>query len=240
MKLGAEPKKVAILAGLLTVAVVVFFMNGSGSDAGAYTPPAPAALSSEPPAAETTPASPAGGAAPGSTGRQVRGRTAQEFRPSLRPRRGEQRVDPTTVDPTLRVDLLAKLQAVNVEGSRRSIFDFGNVPAEVKPDPAKLLAGKVKAPSPIVPVEPPKPAVETPPAKPTAPPIPLKFYGYISPVGQPQKRAFFVEGEDIHVVHEGELVRKRYKIVRIGVNSVIVEDTQFGSQQTLPLEEQPG
>jgi hypothetical protein len=29
-------------------------------------------------------------------------------------------------------------------------------------------------------------------------------------------------------------------VVRIGVNSAIIEDTQFGSQQTLPLEEQQG
>ena len=40
---------------------------------------------------------------------------------------------------------------------------------------------------------------------------------------------------------KARLVKRRYKIVRIGVNSVVVEDTQFpGSQQTLPLEEQPG
>ena len=41
------------------------------------------------------------------------------------------------------------------------------------------------------------------------------------------------------MVREGDLVKNRYKIVRIGVNSVIVEDIQFKSQQTLPLEEQP-
>jgi hypothetical protein len=66
----------------------------------------------------------------------------------------------------------------------------------------------------------------------------LKFYGYISPSNQPNKRAFFMEGEDIHVVREGDVVKSRYKIVRIGVNSVVVEDMQFKSQQTLPLEEQ--
>ena len=41
---------------------------------------------------------------------------------------------------------------------------------------------------------------------------------------------------------EGQLVKNRYKIVRIGVNSAVVEDTQFkNNQQTLPLvEEQVG
>jgi hypothetical protein len=53
------------------------------------------------------------------------------------------------------------------------------------------------------------------------------------------RRAFFLDGEDIHVVHEGDLVKKRYKIVEIKLNSVVVEDTEFKHQQTLPLEQPP-
>jgi hypothetical protein len=155
-------------------------------------------------------------------------------------RRGEVQVDPATVDPTLRLDLLAKLQTVKVEGPRRSIFDFSQPPPP-KPDPKEVAAAKKPAPSPIVKAETPKPEVAAEAAKPQAPPIPLKFYGYLSRTAQPVKRAFFMDGDDIHVVSEGETVKKRYKIVRIGVNSVVVEDTQFGQQQTLPLlEEQPG
>jgi hypothetical protein len=144
-----------------------------------------------------------------------------------------------TIDPTLRLDLLARLQQVSTDGTHRSLFDFGQPPAP-KPDPEKVAAANgPKVPSPIVPVEAetPKPAAA---AKPQAPPIPLKFYGYISPSGKPQKRAFFVEGEEIHVVSEGDIVKRRYKIVRIGINSVVVQDTQLGSEQTLPLEEQQG
>jgi len=144
-----------------------------------------------------------------------------------------------SIDPTLRLDLLAKLQTVQVEGSRRSIFDFSQAPAP-KVEAAKATPAK-PVPSPIVPVKPAETAkTETVAAKPSAPPIPLKFYGYVNPSGQAMKRAFFMEGEEIHVVTEGEVVKRRYKIVRIGVNSVVVEDTQFGSQQTLPLEEQQG
>jgi hypothetical protein len=54
------------------------------------------------------------------------------------------------------------------------------------------------------------------------------------------RRAFFLEGEEIHVAAEGELVKKRYKVVRIGVNSVNMEDTQFEGQQTLPLAPEAG
>ena len=39
---------------------------------------------------------------------------------------------------------------------------------------------------------------------------------------------------------EGQLVKSRYKLVRVGINSVVVEDVQFKHQQTLPLEEEKG
>lgn len=232
MKLGAEPKKVVILVGLLAVALVVFLMNSNSSPETNYTPPAGTAASS------AASGSPAASASPVTPAPQTRGRTSNEFKPRVGARRGEQRSDPMSIDPTLRLDLLAKLQNISVEGSHRSIFDFSQPPAP-KPDPAKVAAAKVPVPSPIAPVKPVDTAENSSEAaKPVAPPIPLKFYGYVSPAGTPQKRAFFMDGEDIHVVHEGEVVKKRYKVVRIGVNSAIVEDTQFGSQQTLPLEEQ--
>jgi hypothetical protein len=79
------------------------------------------------------------------------------------------------------------------------------------------------------------------PPKPPPPPIPFKFYGFIAPAtGGLSRRAFFLEGEDIFVAGEGEMIKKRYKVVRIGVNSAVVEDTQHSHQQTLRLEEQPG
>jgi hypothetical protein len=50
-----------------------------------------------------------------------------------------------------------------------------------------------------------------------------------------------LDGDDIFVAAEGELIKRRYKVVRIGVSSVEVEDTQFNHTQPLPLaEEAPG
>ena len=126
MTLGAEKKKVAILVVLIAVAAVIFMIN-SGSD-----------VPSSSQTARVTPTpTPAGGtvvrperqtAAPANRG----GRRGTEFRPSVRPRRGEER-DPSTIDPTLRMDLLAKLQGVTIDGTRRSIFDFSQPPPP-KPD----------------------------------------------------------------------------------------------------------
>lgn len=61
-------------------------------------------------------------------------------------------------------------------------------------------------------------------------------------MGSPQtgaKRAFFLEGEEIFVIKEGDLVKKRYKIVKIGLKSVVVEDVEHKHEQTMPLEEPP-
>jgi hypothetical protein len=87
------------------------------------------------------------------------------------------------------------------------------------------------------------PAAEPPvtPPNPSPPPIPLKFYGYVGESQGPSKGAFFLDGEDIVVAGENDVIRSRYKVVRIGVNSAIVEDTATKNQQTLPLiEELPG
>jgi hypothetical protein len=85
------------------------------------------------------------------------------------------------------------------------------------------------------PLQPPKPPPPAPPPPPPA--IPLKFYGFTS-YRQGVKRAFFMEGEDIFVAAEGDTIKNRYKIIRIGVNSAVVEDINFKNQQTLPLLEE--
>lgn len=237
-----DKKKVAILVGLLVVAAVVFWIN---SDSGTSTapPPATAARPAVPivsPQRNTAPASPQTDAPPPSAGPRVRGgRLAQEFKPSLKPRKPEERPAPETVDPALRLDILAKLQNVNVEGARRNVFEFGSAP----PPPVASTKPKPPVPSPLVAGNGGQPGAEaqptTPPPPPPPPRVPLKFFGFVNPQGVPVKRAFFLDGEDIHVVNEGDTVKRRYKIVRIGVNSVVVEDLDFRNQQTVPLEEAP-
>ena len=92
----------------------------------------------------------------------------------------------------------------------------------------------------IGPPPPPKPVVPPPPPPaPPPPPITLKFYGYSTPRADGQKRAFFLDGDDIFVAAEGELIKKRYRVVQIGVNSVIMEDTEHkNNRQTLVLQQE--
>lgn len=246
MKLGAEPKKLGALAVLSLIGAYSFYTNvlSTPDYGGANEPSAPAARQ---PASPTAPAVPGLAEPPNprlAQRKQLYGRAATgTFTPSMKYTRPEDRPDPMKIDPTLRLDLLAKLQNVTIEGGQRSLFEFSAAPPPdadpakpTTPDP-KIIPGvkdygRVYGPLP-------KPADPPPPVKPPPPAIPLKFYGF-SDAKPGVKRAFFLEGaEDIFVAGEGELIKRRYKVVKIGLNSAIVEDTEHQNQQTLPLEPPP-
>jgi hypothetical protein len=151
----------------------------------------------------------------------------------LHSKRPEDRIDPMTIDPILRLDLLAKVQAVVLSGGSRNLFQYG-------PPPVK---DALKGPEPKVVPQPVAPVLKTDDQpKPIAPPPPinLKYYGFSTGRMNGKKTAFFLDGDEISVAGEGETVKKRYRVVRIGVNSVLMEDTESKRQQSLPLtEEQP-
>jgi hypothetical protein len=221
MKLGADPKKVAILAVLLLIAGYFLYTNMfSGS-----TPQS--ASSAVRPRTELLPE--IAGPAPRAEVRKTAPSRTQEFRPSLKPRKAGERVDLSSIDATLRLDLLAQLQDVKARGGERSLFDFGSAP-QPKPEP-KIIPKPIYT-VPLPPPPPPAPVVPPPPR------IALKFYGYTMPAPQGAKRAFFLDGEEILIGAEGDVLKKRYRVVKIGVNSVVMEDLQYKSEQTLPLEPQ--
>lgn len=234
MKLGAEPKKVAVLAGLLAMAAYFYTSQDTTTDAPAPRKAAVVAAPVEQPKQVATKGP--------SIARPNNKRSSQEYKPVLKSKKAEDRIDPATVDPTLRLELIARLANVPIQGGSRPVFEFGSAPPPKAPDPGKIKpeAAKVKPFIGPMPKPPDAPKVETVKAetpKPKAPPIPLKYYGFTSPRAG-TKRAFFMEGEEVYLGIEGEVVKKRYKIVRINLNSVVMEDTDFKDQQTLPLVEQ--
>lgn len=243
LKLGAEPKKVAALAILLAVAGIVYFMNREPeqgpAQSAAVRPPAPLNQIPATGPRPSTQSSSRPGARP--AGRGGRDPSAQDFHPTLKPKDG---IDPSRIDPTLRLDRLARLKSVRAEGGSRSLFDFSGAPQLAANTPIpKVPAIKVGPLQAALTIGPNKPAPPSPPgpkaADPPAPPIPLKFYGYTNAQRSGPKRALFLEGEDIFVGAEGDMIKGRYKIVRIGVNSAVVEDTGYkNNQQTLPLVEE--
>lgn len=127
-----------------------------------------------------------------------------------------------TLDPRLRLDLLKQSEGTKYEGSGRNIFgDYQqDIPKPVAPG---LLGAKPGTKVKWVPPPPPPP-----------PPINLKFYGWASGTGAP-KAIFLMQNDNTFVAHEGDIVAHRYKVVRIGSNSVEVEDVLSNHTQDLPL-----
>ncbi|MGA3025835.1 MAG: hypothetical protein ABSF98_13790 [Bryobacteraceae bacterium] len=236
-KFGAEPKKMAILGGLALVLVYLVWSNLFSGGSSSQPPPSPQARALTP-YAGVAPEPPSSAASAAPPRRQVanttaaRAATLEDFKPSMK-RARLAASDPTQVDPTLRLDLLTRLQSAKFEGDMRSLFEFSQAPPPLAiREPAHINVGRASpfGPPPVTP--PGSSSANTPPP---APPIPLKFYGFVNPARPDVKSAFFLDGEDILVAGEGETIHNRYRIVRIGVNSAVVEDTKYKNQQTLPL-----
>lgn len=118
-----------------------------------------------------------------------------------------------TQDPTLRLDLLEKVGKVQYGGTQRNIFQFHTPPPSAESEKMG------------------------PPPPPPPPPIPLKFFGFATAPGT-AKKIFLANGEEVFVVSEGDVVMKQYRVLRIGVNTVEVEDLNAKRTATLPLEAQ--
>ncbi len=76
------------------------------------------------------------------------------------------------------------------------------------------------------------------PSSPTVSPIPLKFFGYGSLPINGAKRAFFTDGDDVFIVGEGETLLGRFRILRIGNDSLEYEEISNGLRGRANMEEQ--
>jgi hypothetical protein len=123
-----------------------------------------------------------------------------------------------SLDPTLRTDLLKSSEDTKYEGTGRNIFKvFVDIPK-----PIQQVATETTT-------QPQGPALPPPP-----PPIDLKFYGYATPAGG-TKRIFLAQGEDVFIAREGDIVDRRYKVVRISGTAVEILDVLSNNRQSIPL-----
>ncbi len=127
------------------------------------------------------------------------------------------------LDPTLDLNLLKQSEGISYSGNGRNIFVVGSVATIPKPlkngtsDGGEERAGLFQHPRPQPP-----------------PPITLKFFGFANEPGEP-KRVFLSQGEDVFIASEGEIVDRRYRVLRIGPSSVEMEDVLYNNRQSIPL-----
>jgi hypothetical protein len=134
---------------------------------------------------------------------------------------------PQSLDPTLQLQLLAATQAIKYEGSGRNIFIAHAEDVKIPAPQGTGATDKDKQDK--------KDDVYHPPAVAAAPPIPLKFFGFANRPGEP-KKVFLIKGDDTFIAGEGEIVDRRYKVVKISPTFVDIQDVVVsGPPQSIPL-----
>lgn len=121
--------------------------------------------------------------------------------------------------PGLRLDLLKLSEQMAYSGTNRNIF---------RDEPERL-------PTPhgsVVKQAPPPPPLPPGPAPP--PPINLKFFGFANRPGQ-QKQIFLAEGDDTFIAKEGDIIDRRYKVVKIYNDSVDIQDVLNNNTQRIMM-----
>jgi hypothetical protein len=224
MKAGAENRKKTIMAGALgAVALCCVIYAYSALFGGSGPPPQPAAVT---PTANTA-ANSGNSTRRTSTTNNDRNGSNNQAGLGAAPGVAAQKMASTSssLDPTLDESAMLRTESLVYSGTGRNIFSATYVPPVVLPRnvPSARPKGPVIAP-PVVPQGPPPP-----------PPINLKFFGTAIRANG-ERQAFLLQGEDVYLAAQGDIVARKYKIVSISTNSIQVEDLANDNTQTLPLQ----
>jgi hypothetical protein len=121
---------------------------------------------------------------------------------------------------------LEATRATEYKSSGRNIF----VAAPPPPPPTPQVA-VVPPPYPIQ-----GPHPDPPPPPPT---LDMKFFGLGTLPSPGPRRAFLQDGDEVHIVGEGDTVRNHIRITHIGNDRIEYEDTRTGMKNSTPLEIPP-
>jgi hypothetical protein len=98
---------------------------------------------------------------------------------------------------------------------------------------------KAAPPPPPAPVTPPpveRPAVPSgPPPPPPAPPIPYKFIGILEVPGQARRVAILSDPRGVYHGREGDIIEGRFRILKIGTESIEMAEVDGRGRQTIRL-----
>ncbi|HEU5411007.1 MAG TPA: hypothetical protein VFU57_08305 [Candidatus Acidoferrales bacterium] len=128
-------------------------------------------------------------------------------------------------DPSLRLDLLQKIRHARYNGQDRNIFSAAPLAPRAAPK-------HVSMPQPQAPVAPPPPPPVT---------VPATFYGIVTDVATGRKEACFSTGSDAAplIVPEGGTLLNQFRVLKIGANSVEVQEISSGRTTMMVLMSPP-
>lgn len=120
-------------------------------------------------------------------------------------------------DPVVRLDLLKQIEERPLPELARNPFEFEALPA--RPSATQPASGVAS------------------PAPPPPPPVTLKPMGYSEKAGG-IREAYVTEEDQVYVVHEGETVATKYKVIKITPSVITVEDVSLHQTIELPIPQQ--
>ncbi len=123
-------------------------------------------------------------------------------------------------DPALQVHALDEYVPKPLPDISRNPFDFGApplTPAQKAAQAARAAGGALTASS-----------------APAPPQIPLRAIGYSEKPGVGPE-AYLVDSDDVYIVHDGDVVSQRYKVLKITSLIVEVQDGASGERAQLPI-----
>ena len=132
-------------------------------------------------------------------------------------------------NPHIRMEQMERARSAEYKGSGRNPFSPAAAPA-----PAARIAQAEKKNQNYGPQLPPPP----PPPPPCTLSANVKFYGFGTVPNGTSRRAFVHDGDDVHILGEGDILLKHFRIIRIGNANLEFEDITRGCIGTAPLEEQ--
>jgi len=128
-------------------------------------------------------------------------------------------------NPALRLDELDRVRKLEYTGTHRNIFS----PTPPPPPVRQATPEEIKHQQQIAASQPP------PPPPPVV--VPATFFGYVTDVRTGHKEALFSDSDDVYIAAEGETLLGRFRVLKIGNDSVEVEEISSGRRTTLTMEE---
>ena len=99
----------------------------------------------------------------------------------------------------------------------RNIFEYGHRPAPEGP------VAKVKEDDTPPPPPPPKP--------------PVRFYGFAEGSASGGRRVFLTDGEAVFVAKQGDVILRKYRLARVGNDSIDIEEISGPNRWTVKMEQ---